>query len=221
MRTLVSRTLSVCTTMAGRRLPSRIHQISPRRGSTSPFIVTIALSHLSALILAPSRLVLGYVPTVLLKVPTSLLANLLRFQQICQKSGTRGAAPLRLSVGECDEIVWDGNTNFHCHSVSHRGHTSVIRNCVASIHGGGTRSGSYLLWPFCLPRSHLNAISTLRRLASLPSSKARVWFPCCPIRPRPDPSSFHACHVWSASSAPPGSPAPPPSQPSRDLESTP
>jgi len=48
-RTRGSRTLSVWTTTAGRRLSTRTHHTSPRRGTASPLVVTILIRHPTSL----------------------------------------------------------------------------------------------------------------------------------------------------------------------------
>src|SRR5712691_8896222 len=81
-RTRGSRTLSVCTTTAGRRLSTRTHHTSPRRGSSSPFVVTVLLSHPSSLMPAPRRFVSHDVPAVAIQVFPGLLTDALRLEQV-------------------------------------------------------------------------------------------------------------------------------------------
>src|SRR5437870_10454073 len=76
-RTRGSRTLSVCTTTAGRRLSTRTHQTSPRRGSRSPLVITVLLGHPPALMPAPGRLVVGHVPAVAVQIFPGLILHAL------------------------------------------------------------------------------------------------------------------------------------------------
>src|SRR5712692_3995397 len=112
-RTRGSRTLSVCTTTAGRRLSTRTHHTSPRRGSGSPVVATVLLGHASALVFTPARLVVRDVPAVPVQVTASLLPHALGLEQLRQQARTGRAATLGLLRGKLQEIVRERDTDFH------------------------------------------------------------------------------------------------------------
>src|SRR5438093_10904536 len=76
-----SRTLAVCTTTAGRRLSTRTHQTSPRRGSASPLVFTVLRRQTASLIPAPGRLVVCDVPAMPIQVSLRLLAHPFSLQE--------------------------------------------------------------------------------------------------------------------------------------------
>ena len=70
---------------AGRRLSTRTHQISPRRGRLSPFIFGVLCGHALPLIFAPGLVVFGDVPAVTIQVGGCLQSNALCFVKLGQK----------------------------------------------------------------------------------------------------------------------------------------
>src|SRR5712691_8878372 len=112
-RTRGSRTLSVCTTTAGRRLSTRTHHTSPRRGSSSPFVVTVLLGHPSSLMPAPRRFVIHDVPAVAIQVFPGLLTDTLRLEQVCKKLGSRRASASSGLVRDGQQIFWKRYADLH------------------------------------------------------------------------------------------------------------
>src|SRR5712692_6990425 len=112
-RTRGSRTLSVCTTTTGRRLSTRTHHTSPRRGRSSPIVVTILLGHPSSLMPAPRRFVIHDVPAVAIQIFPGLLTDALRLEQVCKKLGSRRASAPGGLVREGQQIFWKRHPDLH------------------------------------------------------------------------------------------------------------